>query len=112
MARLYCASASPTEAASSKSSLASGGKPGRKCGDPAGFFDGEKPLGKLPDLTNKTGKKTYGKTGELGHFYGSMFPDMVFYVVVQCFFPTFDVLCVVCSGDFWSLTFLGLSMFG
>ena len=35
-----------------------------------------------------------------------------FYVVVQRFFPTFDVLCVVCSGDFLSLTFLGLSVFG
>ena len=35
-----------------------------------------------------------------------------FYVVVQRFFPTFDVLCVVCSGDFLYLTFLGLSVFG
>ena len=39
-------------------------------------------------------------------------PCYGFYVVVQCFFPTFDVLCGGVSGEILSLTFLGLSVFG
>ena len=43
-------------------------------------------------------------------FVEGVLPVMFFYVVVQWFFLPFDVLCVVCSGFFLSLTFLGLSV--
>ena len=37
---------------------------------------------------------------------------VMIFVGVQCFIFTFYVLHVVCSGDFLSLTILGLSVFG
>ena len=45
-----------------------------------------------------------------GRFCWGCFGSYGFSVYVQCLFLTFDVVCVVCSGDFLSLTFLGLSV--